>query len=164
MKMALSVLLLFALVLHCHAGKKPAISEENLAKLQAVKTVFVDGNSESADKLREKLESWTCLKLTNNKSQAGAVMSVEEREKPSDLHKLATSVVITMRMAIRCGHEPRRAKASCILGRHGRRESLTRSGERCLSRLVTKESLKADMAIKEKRTSKKRLPARSLMS
>jgi hypothetical protein len=96
MKMALSVLLLFALVLHCHAGKKPAISEENLAKLQAVKTVFVDGNSESADKLREKLESWTCLKLTNNKSQAGAVMSVEEREKPSDLHKLATSVVITM--------------------------------------------------------------------
>jgi hypothetical protein len=45
-----------------YAGKKPAISAANLTELQAVKTVFVDGNSESADKLREKLESWTCLK------------------------------------------------------------------------------------------------------
>ena len=91
------MLLLYAvLASHCHAEKKPAISEENLAKLQAVKTVFVDGNSESADKLREKMESWTCLKLSSNKSQADAIMSVEEREKPSDLHKLAASVVITM--------------------------------------------------------------------
>jgi len=85
-----------ALLPLCYAEKKPAISGENLAKLQSVKTVFVDGSSESADKLREKLESWTCLKLTNNKTQADAVMSVEEREKPSDLHKLAASVVITM--------------------------------------------------------------------
>ena len=85
-----------ALVPRCHAEKKPTLSEENLAKLQSIKTVFVDGNSESADKLREKMESWTCLKLTNNKAQADAIMSVEEREKPSDLHKLAASVVITM--------------------------------------------------------------------
>jgi hypothetical protein len=89
-------LLLVASVSLCHAEKKPAISEWNVAKLRGVKTVFVDGNSESADKLREKMESWTCLKLTNNKSQADAVMSVEEREKPSDLHKLAASIVITM--------------------------------------------------------------------
>jgi hypothetical protein len=86
MKMTLSTLL-FVSVSLCYAEKKPVTSEENLAKLQAVKTVFVDGNSESADKLREKMESWTCLKLTNNKAQADAIMSVEEREKPSDLHK-----------------------------------------------------------------------------
>jgi hypothetical protein len=79
-----------------YAGKKPAITEENLAKLQTVKILFVDGNSESADKLRERMESWTCLKLTNNKSQADAIMSTEEREKTSDMHKVAASVVITM--------------------------------------------------------------------
>src|ERR1019366_3813675 len=96
MKTASALVLFVAVASLCHAGKKPAISEENFAKLQTVKVIFVDGNSESADKLREKLESWTCLKLTNNESQADAIMSTEEREKPSDLHKLAASVVITM--------------------------------------------------------------------
>jgi hypothetical protein len=85
------------LTLPCRAGKKPTISAENLAKLQTVKTVFVDGNSESADKLREKMESWTCLKLTNNKSNADAIMTVEERTKPNtDVNKVAASVTITM--------------------------------------------------------------------
>jgi len=92
----LTVVMFLATVGVCHAGKKPAISEENLAKLQAVKVVFVDGNSESADKLREKMESWTCLKLTNNKSKADAIMTTEEREKTSDMHKVAASVTITM--------------------------------------------------------------------
>ena len=91
-----SAVLLFGLASLCYAEKKPVIFEENLAKLQAVKTIFVDGNNESADKLRQKLESWTCLKLTNNKSQADAIMSAEEREKTSDMHKVAASVTITM--------------------------------------------------------------------
>jgi hypothetical protein len=42
------------------------------------------------------MESWTCLKLASNKAQADAIMSVEEREKLSDLHKLAASVVVAM--------------------------------------------------------------------
>ena len=96
MKTASAIVLLVAMASLSRAGKKPVISEENLAKLQTVKTIFVDGNSESADKLREKLESWTCLKLTNNKSQADAIMSTEEREKTSDMHKVAASVTITM--------------------------------------------------------------------
>src|SRR5208282_2234654 len=92
-----TISVLIAFLPLCHAGKKPAISEENLAKLQTVKTIFVDGNSESADKLREKAESWTCLKLTNNKSNADAIMTVEERTKPNtDLNKVAASVTITM--------------------------------------------------------------------
>ena len=97
MKMILTIAIFVALVLPCYAGKKPAISAENLAKLQTVKTIFVDGNSESADKLREKMESWTCLKLTNNKSNADAIMTVDERTKPNtDVNKVAASVTITM--------------------------------------------------------------------
>lgn len=79
------------------SGKdKPAIDKENLAKLQAVKTVFVDGNNESADKVRQHIESWTCLKLSGNKTAADAVMDVQERDKPSDINKVATSLTITM--------------------------------------------------------------------
>jgi hypothetical protein len=62
MKTAVTVVVFIAVVSPGHAGKQPAISEANLTELQAVKTVFVDGNSESADKLHEKLESSTCLK------------------------------------------------------------------------------------------------------
>jgi hypothetical protein len=92
-----TVVAFISLVSVCAAEKKPAISAENLAKLQTVKTVFVDGNSESADKLREKMESWTCLKLTSNKSNADAIMTVDERTKPNtDLNKVAASVTITM--------------------------------------------------------------------
>lgn len=61
------------------AWKKPEIYVEHLATLQQVKSVFVDGNSESADEIRVRLESWTYLVLTNNKSQADAIISVEER-------------------------------------------------------------------------------------
>lgn len=93
---AFKIAAIIAMTSICRAEKRPAISEENLAKLQTVKTVFVDGNSESADKLREKLEAWTCLRLTNNKSQADAIMSTEEREKVSEMHKVAASVTITM--------------------------------------------------------------------
>ena len=74
-----------------------SISTESLAELRTVKTVFVEGNSESADKLRAKLESWTCLKLTNNKSNADAIVTTDERTKPNtDVNKLAASVTITM--------------------------------------------------------------------
>jgi hypothetical protein len=96
MKIALTIVALVAVTWPSGAREKPAISEENLAKLRTVKTVFVDGNNESADKFREKLEVWTCLKLANNKSQADAIINVEERERPSDLHKVAASVVATM--------------------------------------------------------------------
>jgi hypothetical protein len=79
------------------AAKKPAILQENLAKLQTIKIVFVDGNSESADEIREKLESRTCLVLTNNRSQAHAIISVEERIKPNvTVDRLATSVTVVM--------------------------------------------------------------------
>ncbi|MFZ0797896.1 MAG: hypothetical protein WAM98_08915 [Terriglobales bacterium] len=79
------------------ATDKPAIEKENLAKLQAVKTIFVDGNNESADKVRQHLESWTCLALTNNKSTADAVMDVKEQQKPNtDINKVATSLTITL--------------------------------------------------------------------
>lgn len=78
------------------ASDKPAVDKENLAKLQTVRTLFVDGNNESADKVRQHLESWTCLKLSNNKSTADAVMDVQEREKSSDINKVATSLVVTM--------------------------------------------------------------------
>jgi hypothetical protein len=78
------------------ANDKPAVEKENLVKLQTVKTVFVDGNNESADKVRQHLEAWTCLKLSNNKSTADAVMDVQEREKTSDMNKVATSIIMTM--------------------------------------------------------------------
>jgi hypothetical protein len=79
------------------AKDKPAIDQENLAKLQAVKTIFVDGNNESADKVRQHLEAWTCLKLSNNKSTADAVMDVKEQQKPNtDINKVATSITIAM--------------------------------------------------------------------
>ena len=78
-------------------GKKPGILQENLTKLRTIEIVFVDGNSESADEIREKLESWTCLILTNNRSQAHAIMSVEERIKPNvTFDRLVTSVTVTM--------------------------------------------------------------------
>jgi hypothetical protein len=64
MKAALTLALFVAVASLGNAEKKPAISEENLVKLQAVKTVFVDGNSESADKVRENLESQSCLKVS----------------------------------------------------------------------------------------------------
>src|ERR1035437_6636870 len=96
MRAMLTIALFVAVTSPSNAEKKPAITEENLAKLQTVKVLFVDGNSESADKLREKLESWTCLKLTNNKSQAGAIMNVEERPKPDEgMNWLVTSITIT---------------------------------------------------------------------
>ena len=56
----------------------------------------MDGNNESADKVRQHLESWTCLKLAGNKATADAVMDVQEREKHSDIHEVATSLTITL--------------------------------------------------------------------
>jgi hypothetical protein len=79
------------------AKDKPAVEKENLTKLQAVKTIFVDGNNESADKVRQHLESWTCLVLANNKSTADAVMDVKEQPKPNtDINKVAASMTITL--------------------------------------------------------------------
>jgi hypothetical protein len=84
------------------AAKKPAISEANQAELQTVRTVFIDGNSEAADKLREKMEIYTCLKVGNNKAKADAVMAVDESARNSDSalmghdNKVSASVVITM--------------------------------------------------------------------
>ncbi len=75
---------------------KPAIEKENLTKLQSVKSIFVDGNNESADKVRQHLESWTCLKLASNKNTADAVIEVQEREKPSEIHEVATSLTVKL--------------------------------------------------------------------
>jgi hypothetical protein len=80
-----------------YAGKKPAITQGNLAKLQTVKTIFVDGNSESSDKLREKLETFSCFTLSNNKSRADAIMAAEERNAHDYVaNEVLTSVTITM--------------------------------------------------------------------
>jgi hypothetical protein len=79
------------------AKDKPAIEKENLIKLRAVKNIFVDGNNESSDKVRQHLESWTCLLLTSNKSTADAVMDVKEQQKPNtEINKVATSLTITL--------------------------------------------------------------------
>jgi hypothetical protein len=96
MKAAFTSAVVIALVSLGHAGKKPAIAAENLAKLQAVKTVFVEGNSESADKVREHLESQSCLRLVNNKSKADAIMSISEENKPGEgMQWLVTSITVT---------------------------------------------------------------------
>lgn len=88
--------ILFAATAISPGKDKPTIEKENLAKLQGVRIIFVDGNNESADKVRQHVESWTCLKLTNNKTTADAVMDVQEREKPSDIHEVATSLTVTL--------------------------------------------------------------------
>jgi len=92
-----SVLALFvAFAVPSYAGKKPAITQENIETLRAVKTVFVDGNSESADKIREHLESQSCFTLVNNKSKADAVMTVSEENKPGEgMQWLVTSITLT---------------------------------------------------------------------
>jgi hypothetical protein len=91
MKTESTIAVVVALATLAYAGKKSAITQENLAKLQTVKTVFVDGNSESADKLREKLETFSCFTLSNNKSRADAIMTTEER----NAHDYATNEVLT---------------------------------------------------------------------
>jgi hypothetical protein len=84
------------------AAKKPAISEENLAELQTVQKVFIQGTSEAADKLRNGLETYTCLKLTNNKTKADALIEVDEQERRQDSvilggqNRVSSSVTITM--------------------------------------------------------------------
>jgi len=97
MKTESTIAVVVALVTLGYAGKKPAITQENLAKLQTVKTVFVDGNSESADKLREKLETFSCFTLSNNKSRADAIMTTEERNAHDYVtNEVLTSATITM--------------------------------------------------------------------
>jgi hypothetical protein len=84
------------------ADKKPAISEENLSELQTVRRVFVDGNSESAGQIRGKIEKFTCLKLTNNKLKADAIITSDEQARRShsvfvgNQNKVSASVVVTM--------------------------------------------------------------------
>jgi len=96
MKTGLIVALFIALIALAFAGTKPAITQENTAKLQSVKAVFVEGNSESADKIREHLESQSCFTLVNNKSKADAVMNVSEENKPGEGPGwLVTSITLT---------------------------------------------------------------------
>jgi hypothetical protein len=79
------------------AEKKPTISEANLAELRTVKTIFVEGSSESADKLRGKLETFSCFTLSNNKSHADAIMTTEERNAHDYVtNEVVASITITM--------------------------------------------------------------------
>jgi hypothetical protein len=97
MKIATTIVVVVALVSMGYAGKKPAITQENLDKLRAIKLVFVDGNSESADKIREHLESQSCFALVSNKSKADAVMSVSEENKPGEgMQWVVASITLTM--------------------------------------------------------------------
>jgi hypothetical protein len=71
-------------------------SAEDLAKLHEIKTIFVEGNNESATKIRKHLESSTCFQMVNNKSKADAVMSVSEENKPDEgMHWVVTSITLT---------------------------------------------------------------------
>jgi hypothetical protein len=60
------------------AGGRNEVAVNPTATLRSVKTIFVDGNSESADKIRKHLESQSCFALAINRSEADAVMSVSE--------------------------------------------------------------------------------------
>ena len=101
-KTALIVIVATLAVVIAHAAKKPAISEESLAELQTVQKVFIQGTSEAADKLRNDLETYTCLKLTNNKTKADALIEVDERERRQssvilgNQNRVSSSVTITM--------------------------------------------------------------------
>lgn len=96
MRTAVAIALVAVLIAPGYAGKKPGITQENLEKLRAVKTIFVEGNSESADKIREHLESHSCFTLVNNKSKADAVMSVSEENKPGEgMQWVVTSIMLT---------------------------------------------------------------------
>jgi hypothetical protein len=97
MKAILALVLLFAaFAVPSYADKKPAITQENLETLRAVKTVFVDGNSESADKIRQHVEAQSFFTLVNNKSKADAIMTVGEENKPGeDFQWVVTSITLT---------------------------------------------------------------------
>jgi len=92
----LAVLVLPFVAVAASAGNKK-VSDSALAELRSVKTIFIDGNSESADKLREKLETFSCFTLSNNKSRADAIMTTEERNAHDNVtNEVVTSVTITM--------------------------------------------------------------------
>jgi hypothetical protein len=74
----LTLLVLPFVAIACSAANKK-VNDADMAELRTVKTIFIDGNNESADKLREKLETFSCFTLSNNKSRADAVMTTEER-------------------------------------------------------------------------------------
>jgi hypothetical protein len=70
--------------------------------LQTVRTIFIAGNSESADALRSKLDIYTCLKAALNPANVDATLTVEEAVRQSNTllmghdNKVSASVVITM--------------------------------------------------------------------
>ncbi len=72
------------------------------AELQTVKTVFVKGNSETADALRNKMTTYSCLQPSINEKKADAVMEVDETSRRSDTifggdtNKVVSSITITM--------------------------------------------------------------------
>jgi hypothetical protein len=71
-------------------------------ELQSVRTVFVKGNSETSNALREKMETYSCLQPAINEKKADAVMDVDEAARRSDSlfgghsNKISSSVTITM--------------------------------------------------------------------
>ena len=97
MKVYTLVLLVLLFPAIAASAGKNKVRDSDLAELRTVKTIFVDGNSESADKLREKLETFSCFTLSNNKSHADAMMTTEERNAHDYVtNEVVTSVTITM--------------------------------------------------------------------
>ena len=83
----------------CEAQSTPA---DGKAELQTVTTVFVKGNSETANALRDKMTTYSCLQPSINEKKADAVMDVDEASRHSstmlegNTNKVASSVTITM--------------------------------------------------------------------
>ncbi len=71
-------------------------------ELQSVRTLFVKGNSETSNTLREKMSIYSCLQTALSEKKADAVMDVDETARRSDSilgghsNKVSSSVTITM--------------------------------------------------------------------
>jgi hypothetical protein len=83
----------------CEAQTTPA---DGKAELQTIRTVFIKGNSETADALRDKMTTYSCVQPSINEKKADAVMDVDEAARRSNTvlegnrNKVASSITITM--------------------------------------------------------------------
>ena len=83
----------------CEAQTTPA---DGKAELQTIGTVFIKGNSETADALRDKMTTYSCVQPSINEKKADAVMDVDEAARRSNTvlegnrNKVASSITITM--------------------------------------------------------------------
>jgi hypothetical protein len=70
-------LLVALLVLTANAGSARKGRKPD-TELCSLKTVYVEGNSQSATAVRDSLDKWTWLKLDNDKTKADGVLAIQE--------------------------------------------------------------------------------------